>query len=43
MAELTISASDIEGAIEDYESSFSADTEREEVGTSSMPVTASPT
>lgn len=33
MAELTISASDIEGAIEDYVSSFSADTEREEVGT----------
>src|SRR5882757_8382492 len=33
MAELTISATDIEGAIEDYVSSFSADTEREEVGT----------
>ena len=33
MAELTISAADIEGAIEDYVSSFSADTEREEVGT----------
>jgi F-type H+/Na+-transporting ATPase subunit alpha len=32
MAELTISATDIEGAIEDYVSSFSADTEREEVG-----------
>lgn len=33
MAELTISASDIEGAIEDYVSSFSAETEREEIGT----------
>jgi F-type H+-transporting ATPase subunit alpha len=33
MAELTISAADIEGAIEDYVSSFSAATEREEVGT----------
>ncbi|CAJ1499003.1 F0F1 ATP synthase subunit alpha [[Mycobacterium] burgundiense] len=33
MAELTISAADIEGAIEDYVSSFSADTGREEVGT----------
>ncbi|WP_396911790.1 F0F1 ATP synthase subunit alpha [Mycolicibacterium sp.] len=33
MAELTISAADIEGAIEDYVSSFSADTEREEIGT----------
>lgn len=33
MAELTISASDIEGAIEDYVSSFAADTEREEIGT----------
>src|SRR5882762_2754666 len=33
MAELTISATDIEGAIEDYVSSFSADTEREEIGT----------
>jgi F-type H+-transporting ATPase subunit alpha len=30
---LTISAADIEGAIEDYVSSFSADTEREEIGT----------
>src|ERR1044072_3363245 len=33
MAELTISASDIEGAIEDYVSSFTADNEREEIGT----------
>ena len=33
MAELTISAADIEGAIEDYVSSFAADTEREEIGT----------
>ena len=33
MAELTISATDIEGAIEDYVSSFTADTEREEIGT----------
>ena len=33
MAELTISASDIESAVEDYVSSFSADTEREEIGT----------
>ena len=33
MAELTISAADIEGAIEDYVSSFSADTAREEIGT----------
>ena len=33
MAELTISAADIEGAIEDYVSSFTADTEREEIGT----------
>ena len=33
MAELTISAADIEGAIEGYVSSFSAATEREEVGT----------
>src|ERR1700710_3245015 len=33
MAELTISASDIESAVEDYVSSFSAETEREEVGT----------
>lgn len=32
MAELTISASDIEGAIEDYVSSFSAESDREEVG-----------
>lgn len=32
MAELTISASDIEGAIEDYVSSFTADSDREEVG-----------
>ena len=33
MAELTISAADIEGAIEEYVSSFTADTEREEIGT----------
>src|SRR6478609_1318327 len=33
MAELTISASDIESAVEDYVSSFSAETEREEIGT----------
>src|ERR1700712_5655147 len=33
MAELTSSAADIEGAIEEYVSSFSADTAREEVGT----------
>jgi F-type H+-transporting ATPase subunit alpha len=33
MAELTISAADIEGAVEDYVSSFSADSAREEVGT----------
>ena len=33
MAELTISATDIEGAIEDYVSSFSAESEREEIGT----------
>ncbi|ABM15107.1 ATP synthase F1 subcomplex alpha subunit [Mycolicibacterium vanbaalenii PYR-1] len=32
MAELTISASDIEGAIEDYVSSFTADSGREEIG-----------
>src|SRR5882757_9216077 len=33
MAELTISAADIEGAIEDYVSSFAADSQREEIGT----------
>jgi F-type H+-transporting ATPase subunit alpha len=33
MAELTISAADIQGAIESYVASFSADTEREEIGT----------
>jgi F-type H+/Na+-transporting ATPase subunit alpha len=33
MAELTISAEDIEGAIEEYVSSFSSDTARKEVGT----------
>ena len=33
MAELTISAADIEGAIEDYVSSFAAESEREEIGT----------
>ncbi|GFG70250.1 F0F1 ATP synthase subunit alpha [Mycolicibacter senuensis] len=32
MAELTISSDDIQGAIEEYVSSFSADTAREEVG-----------
>src|ERR1700710_3041107 len=33
MAELTISAADIEGAVEEYVSSFFADTQREEIGT----------
>ena len=33
MAELTISADDIQGAIEDYVSTFTADTAREEIGT----------
>jgi F-type H+-transporting ATPase subunit alpha len=33
MAELTISADDIQGAIEEYVSSFTSDTAREEVGT----------
>ncbi|MGH3645143.1 MAG: F0F1 ATP synthase subunit alpha, partial [Mycobacterium sp.] len=33
MAELTISAADIEGAVEEYVSSFTADTQREEIGT----------
>ena len=33
MAELTISADDIQGAIEEYVGSFTADTSREEVGT----------
>jgi F-type H+-transporting ATPase subunit alpha len=33
MAELTISADDIQGAIEEYVSSFTADTAREEIGT----------
>src|SRR6516162_8437517 len=33
MAELTISPDDIQGAIEEYVSSFNADTAREEVGT----------
>ncbi len=33
MAELTISADDIQGAIEEYVESFTADTTREEVGT----------
>src|SRR6476646_4141665 len=33
MAELTISADDIQGAIEDYVAGFEADTEREEIGT----------
>jgi F-type H+-transporting ATPase subunit alpha len=33
MAELTISAADIEGAVEEYVTSFTADTQREEIGT----------
>jgi len=33
MAELTISADDIQGAIEEYVSNFAADTAREEIGT----------
>jgi F-type H+/Na+-transporting ATPase subunit alpha len=33
MAELTISAADIQGAIEDYVATFSSDTAREEIGT----------
>ena len=33
MAELTISAADIEGAIENYVTTFSASTDREEIGT----------
>ncbi len=33
MAELTISADEIQGAIEEYVASFEADTEREEIGT----------
>lgn len=33
MAELTIPADDIQSAIEEYVSSFTADTSREEVGT----------
>src|SRR6202161_4882177 len=33
MAELTISADDIQGAIEEYVDSFTSDTSREEVGT----------
>ncbi|MGH3544005.1 MAG: F0F1 ATP synthase subunit alpha, partial [Mycobacterium sp.] len=33
MAELTIAADDIQGAIEEYVSSFTSDTAREEVGT----------
>ncbi|KUI30840.1 ATP synthase subunit alpha [Mycobacterium sp. IS-1742] len=33
MAELTISAADIQGAIEDYVANFATDTEREEIGT----------
>ena len=32
MAELTISANDIQSAIDEYVSSFTADTSREEVG-----------
>ena len=33
MAELTISADEIQGAIEEYVASFEADTAREEIGT----------
>ena len=33
MAELTISAADIEGAIENYVTTFSASNDREEIGT----------
>src|SRR5690349_9904327 len=33
MAELTISADDIQGAVQEYVSSFEADSEREEIGT----------
>jgi F-type H+-transporting ATPase subunit alpha len=33
MAELTISAADIQGAIEDYVANFASDTDREEIGT----------
>ena len=33
MAELTISADEIQGAIEEYVAGFEADTEREEIGT----------
>ncbi|MDO3636330.1 F0F1 ATP synthase subunit alpha [Mycolicibacterium arseniciresistens] len=33
MAELTISAADIQGAIEDYVANFATDTDREEIGT----------
>lgn len=33
MADLTISADDIQSAIEEYVSSFTSDTSREEVGT----------
>ncbi|MEN3319514.1 MAG: F-type H+/Na+-transporting ATPase subunit alpha, partial [Mycobacterium sp.] len=33
MAELTIAADDIQGAIEEYVASFTADTAREEIGT----------
>ena len=36
MAELTISADDIQGAIEDYVSSFTADTAREEIDRKSV-------
>lgn len=43
MAELTIPADDIQSAIEEYVSSFTADTSREEVGTVVMPGTASHT
>ena len=33
MAELTVSADEIQGAIEEYVAGFEADTEREEIGT----------
>ena len=33
MAELTISAADIQGAIEEYVASFSSDSSREAIGT----------
>jgi len=39
MAELTISADDIQGAIEEYVGSFTSDTAREESARSSTPAT----